>query len=65
MRAAGMKAEMHNGTKVWCKTETPTGSRIASGPKTCATAAEWDANAAATQDRLKQQLNQQLNPQGR
>lgn len=36
----GYTAEMHNGTKVWCKREEEIGSRLGSRHKTCGTADE-------------------------
>jgi hypothetical protein len=54
MKAAGYHEEMHNGDKVWCKDDINTGSRLASGRKTCATAADLNAIAHETQDQYKQ-----------
>jgi hypothetical protein len=65
MKAAGYHEEMHNGTKKWCKDEIDVGSRLSSGRKTCATAAQIDDIARQTQDELRQQLNLQTNPSGR
>jgi hypothetical protein len=65
MKAAGYHEEMHNGTKTWCRDEVNTGSRLGSGRKTCATAAQLDEMSRQTQDELKQQLNLQTNPSGR
>ena len=65
MKAAGYHEEMHNGNKVWCRDEIDTGSRLASGRKTCASAEQIEAISRETRDELKQQLNLQSNPSGR
>jgi 2-phospho-L-lactate transferase/gluconeogenesis factor (CofD/UPF0052 family) len=54
MKTAGYHEEMHNGVKQWCREEINTGSRLSSGQKTCATAAQLDAVARETQDQLRQ-----------
>jgi hypothetical protein len=54
MKTAGYHEEMHNGSKVWCKDEVDVGSRLSSGRKTCATAAQIDAIARQTQDQFRQ-----------
>ena len=63
MRAAGYKLEMQNGNKVWCRTESNTGTRLAS-KKTCLTPEQLAQSAQETQDRLRDGLNKQLNPSG-
>ena len=65
LRAAGYHAEMHDGNKVWCRTEVNTGSRLAAGEKKCSTADQLDANAQATQDALRNSLNRQTNMSGK
>jgi len=65
LTAMGYHAEMHNGTKLWCKAEPSVGSRLASnGTKQCSTAQQIEAAAQETQSRLQQSLNQQHNVSG-
>jgi hypothetical protein len=63
MRAAGYTPEMHNGQKVYCKREQEEDSRLG-GHKVCATAEQVLQNITATQDALREALNNQHNVSG-
>jgi len=61
--AAGYKPEMRNGTKYWCRSETPVGSHLA-GHKVCATADQIDGSAHDSQQFTEQAQRRQANPSG-
>jgi hypothetical protein len=64
LRSLGYKPEMHNGTKLWCKSEEKTGSRLGE-IKHCGTSESLAQVTTKSRDITEAAQRTQLNPQSR
>ena len=64
LRSLGYKPEMHNGTKLWCKSEEKTGSRLGD-VKHCGTSESLAHVTTNSRDMTEAAQRVQLNPQSR
>lgn len=55
LRDEGYVAEMHNGTKLWCRREEEIGSRLGSRQKVCGTVEELSLRQREAQQQFRQQ----------
>jgi hypothetical protein len=61
LRAQGYKPKMQNGQKVWCRSETPIGTRLSHGD-TCASAEQIKARTQSGRDATDTAQRTMMNP---